>query len=114
MKTAFSTPSGNYQFHRLPYGLSNSPASFQRLMNVVLRDLTGSQHFVFIDDVILFSDTMEEHASRLEHVLQRFQKANLQLQPAKCVFAQPQVEYLCYVVSRDDISASPDKVQAGR
>jgi hypothetical protein len=114
MKGAFSTPSDHYQFHRLPYGLSNSPASFQRLMDVALRDLTGTQCFVFIDDVILFSDTIEGHGSRLEQVLQRFQKANLQLQLAKCVFAQPQVEYLGYVVSRDGISASTDKVQAVR
>jgi hypothetical protein len=85
--TAFSTPSGHYRFHRLPYGLSNSPASFQRLIHVVLRNLTGKECFVFIDEVILFSDTIQEHARRLEHVLQRFEKANLQLQPEKCVFA---------------------------
>ena len=91
VKTAFSTTSGHYHFHRLPYGLSNSPASFQRLIDVVLRNLTGTECFVFIDDVILFSDTIQEHARRLEHVLQRFEKANLQLQPEKCLFAQPQV-----------------------
>ena len=87
MKTAFSTPSGHYHFHRLPYGLSNSPASFQRLMDVVLRDLTGTECWIFLDDLIVFSDTIEEHASRLEHVLQRFERANLQnvfLQNPKC------------------------------
>ena len=114
MKTAFSTPSGHYHFHRLPYGLSNSPASFQRLMDVVLRDLTGTECWIFLDDLIVFSDTIEEHASRLEHVLQRFERANLQLQPAKCVFAKPQVQYLGYIVSRDGITASPDKVKAVR
>ena len=113
-KTAFSTTSGHYHFNRLPYGLSNSPASFQRLIDVVLRNLTGTECFVFIDDVILFSDTIQEHARRLEHVLQRFEKANLQLQPEKCVFAQPQVEYLGYVVARDGVSASPEKVKVVR
>ena len=58
MKTAFSTPSGHYHFHRLPYGLSNSPASFQRLMAVVLRDLTGTECWIFLDDLIVFSDTI--------------------------------------------------------
>jgi hypothetical protein len=72
MKTAFSTPAGHYHFHRLPYGLSNSLANFQRLMDVLLRDLTGTECWIFIDDLILFSDTIEEHARRLEHVMQRF------------------------------------------
>ena len=83
-------------------------------MDVVLRDLTGTECWVFIDDLILFSDTIEEHACRLEHVLQRLDRANLQLQPAKCVFAQAQVQYLGYVVSRDGITASPDKLEAVR
>jgi hypothetical protein len=87
-KTGFSVPSGHYKFNRLPYGLSNSPSSFQRLMDVVLKNLKGAECWVFIDDVIIFSDTIEEHARRLEHVLQRFEKANLQLQVSKCVFAQ--------------------------
>jgi hypothetical protein len=85
MKTAFSTPSGHYQFHRLPYGLTNSPASFQRLMDVVLRDLTATECFTFIDDILIFANDIQEHAWRLEHVLQRF--ANFQLQPGKCEFA---------------------------
>ena len=114
MKTAFSVPSGHYNFLRLPYGLSNSPASFQRLMDLVLRDLVGDECHVFIDDVIVFGNTIEEHASRLSHVLERFDRANLQLQPGKCVFAQPQVEYLGYIVSRDGIRASPDKTKAVR
>ena len=59
MKTAFSTPSGHYHFHRLPYGLSNSPAIFQRLMDVVLRDLTGTECWIFLDELIVFSDTTE-------------------------------------------------------
>jgi hypothetical protein len=114
MKTAFSTPSGHYHFHRLPYALSNSPASFQRLMNVVIMDLTGTECWIFLDDMIVFSDTIEEHASRLEHVLQRFENANLQLQPAKCVFAKPRVQYLGCIVSRDGITVSPEKVKAVR
>jgi len=53
MKTAFSVPSGHYNLLRLPYGLANSPASFQRLMDIVLRDLVGNEAYVFIDDVIV-------------------------------------------------------------
>jgi hypothetical protein len=105
LKTEFSVPSGHYNFLRLPYGLANSPASLQRLMDLVLRDLVGSVCYVFIDDVIIFGITIEEHANRLVHNLERFDRANLQLQPGKCVFAQPQLEYLGYIVSRDGIRA---------
>jgi hypothetical protein len=75
-------------------------------MDIVLRDLVGSECYVFIDDVIIFGRTIEEHAARLSHVLERFERANLQLQSIKCRFAQPQVEYLGYIVTRDGISAS--------
>jgi hypothetical protein len=71
----------------MPYGISNSPASFQRLMDDVLRNLIGPECWIFIDDALIVSDTVQEHARRLGNVLERFQKANLQLQPSKCVFA---------------------------
>ena len=109
MKTALTVPNGSYNFLHLPYGMSNSPASLQSLMDVVLRNLVGNECYVLIDDVTIFERTIKQHAARLEHVLQRFEKANLQLQPGNCVFAQTQVEYLCYMVSKDGIKASPDK-----
>jgi hypothetical protein len=113
-KTAFSVPAGHFHFVKLPYGLSNSPSSFQRLMDIVLRDLVGNECYVFIDDVIIFGRNIEEHAARLSHVLERFEMANLQLQPIKCRFAQPQVEYVGYIVTRDGIRASPEKTRAVR
>jgi hypothetical protein len=70
--------------------------------------------FGILDDLILFSDTIQKHARRLGHVLERFEKANLMLQPAKCVFAKLEVRSLGYVVSEEGISASPDKVKAVR
>jgi hypothetical protein len=105
-KTAFSTPSVQFQFQCLPFGLSNSPASFQRLMDVVLKELKGTECWIFLDDVIIYSDTIEEHARRLEHVLQRFEKANLLLQPTKCVFAKSKVQYLGCGISRRHSSIS--------
>ena len=83
-------------------------------MDLVLKDLIGDELHVFIDDVIIFSKTAEEHAARLEHVLDRFDRANLQLHPQKCSIARPQVNYLGYVLSQDGITASPDKVKAVR
>jgi hypothetical protein len=81
-------------------------------MDLVLRDLVGNECYAFIDDVIIFGNTIEEHASRLSHILERFERTNLQLQRAKCKFAQPQVEYLGYIASKDGIRASPDKTKA--
>jgi hypothetical protein len=100
-RTGFTVPSGHYEFNRLPFGLSNSLANFQRLMDGVLKDLIGTECYVFLDNVILCSKTPEEHAHGLEHVLQRFDKANLQLHPGKCVIAQPQVKYLGYVLQKE-------------
>jgi hypothetical protein len=97
----FTVPSGHYEFTRLPFRLSNSPSIFQRLMNIVLRNLIGTYCWVLIDDSILFSKTAEEHAQRLEEVLSRLEEANLQLHPGKCVIAQPEVRYLgCFVRQR--------------
>jgi hypothetical protein len=110
-KTAFSVPSlGHFEFNRLAFGLCNSPASFQRLMDLIVRDLTGKDCWVLMDDVILYSDTAEEHARKLGEVFDRFRRANLQLQPTKCVFAKD-VTYLGIEVSSRGIEASPEKVK---
>jgi hypothetical protein len=78
-RTAFTVPSGHYEFTRLPFGLANSPSNFQRLMDTVLKNLVGTECYIYLDNCIVFSNTAEEHAQRLQHVLQRFDNANLQL-----------------------------------
>jgi hypothetical protein len=113
-KTAFSTPQGHWSFCRLPFGVSNGPASFQRLVDTLLRELSGVEAFAYLDDVIVFSRTIEQHAERLGHVLERFERANLLLQPSKCEFAKGEVKYLGYIVSRDGLKACPEKTQAIR
>ena len=80
-------------------------------MDVVLKNLVGKKCYVLIDGVIIFSKTEEEHALRLDNVLARFEKWNLQLHPEKCVVAQPQVNYLVYVPSENGVSASADWTQ---
>jgi hypothetical protein len=91
---AFSVTSLGHQFNRLPYGLSNSPASFQKLMDLVLKDLTGTECWIFLDDLIIYSDTAEKHARRYVNVFERFRRANLHLQPEKCVFGKDKDTYL--------------------
>ena len=80
-------------------------------MDVVLKDLIGT-YCIYLDDLILFSKTAEEHAEKLERVLEIFEMSNLQLHPGQCVIAQPQVKYLGYVLS--GVSTSSDKVDAVR
>jgi hypothetical protein len=83
--TGFSVPSGHYEFNRLPFVLSNSPANFQRLMDTVLKDLVVNEWSIYIDDIVVFSGSRDEHARRIEYVLQRFERANHQLHPGKCL-----------------------------
>ena len=81
-------------------------------MDLVLKNLTGTECWVFIDDVIVYSDTAEEHAKRLSDVLERFRRASLQLQPEKCVFAKEKFTYLGFELSHRGIEVSPNKVKA--
>jgi len=83
-------------------------------MDTVLRNLIGTHCWIFIDVLIVFSYTAEEHAQRLEEVLRRLDEANLQLHPGKCEIGQPEGRYLGYVLSEKGVSASPDKVTAVR
>jgi len=83
-------------------------------MDIVLRNLIGTNCWIFIHDLIVFSNTAKEHAQRLEEVLRRLEEANLQLHPGKCEIAQPEVRYLGYVLSEKGVAASPDKVTAVR
>jgi hypothetical protein len=81
-------------------------------MDMVLRDLTARDCYVFVDDIIIFAYSLQEHSQRLEDVLQRFEQSTLLLQPSKGVFGLSAVHYLSYTISRDGIMASPDKVKA--
>jgi len=85
--TGFSVPSRHYKFNRPPFGLSNSRANFQRMMDTLLRDILGTECSVYVKDNVIYSSSASEHAKRLENILDRFDRANLQLHPGKYVFA---------------------------
>ena len=97
-KTAFVTPYGLFQFRVMLFGLTNAPAIFQRLMQAVLMGLNpvGGQQFVsvYIDDVLVFSQTLEEHLVHLRLMIQQLQNAGLKLKPSKCQFVRREIEYL--------------------
>ena len=110
-KTAFSTPFGLFEFRRMPFGLCNSPASFQRLMQQIFSDTVFQTLLVYLDDIVVYSQSLDEHLQRLEFVFERLRAHGLKLNPRKCHFFQEEVQYLGYTVSKEGISTSEDKVK---
>lgn len=111
-KTAFTTARGLYQFRVMPFGLCNAPATFQRLMNQVLRGLVGKICKVYLDDVVIFSKTREEHLERLQMVLDRLRQHGLHLKASKCRFMQLKLKLLGFVISAAGVLPDPEKVEA--
>ena len=85
-KTAFSTRRGQFEFNRMPFGLCGAPATFQRIMNVILKGQVWEKCVIYLDDVLIFGRSIEEHNERLKEVLQQFRKSGMKLSPHKCVF----------------------------
>ena len=98
-QTAFATADGLYNFKVMPYGLCNSGATFQRLMELILPGLHWSTCVLCVDDIICFSKTVDEHVARLDEILSRIRDAGLKLSPGKCKFFQHQVSFLGHTVS---------------
>ena len=111
-KTAFRTRSGSYEFLVLPMGLANSPGTFQQLMNSTFGDVLDRFVLCFLDDILIFSRTREEHMLHLRTVLERLRAQQLHVKPSKCQFAQESVPFLGHIVGADGIRVSGDKVQA--
>jgi len=110
-KTAFATPDGLYQFCRLSFGLTNAPACFMRAMHIVLKGLFWSDCLVYLDDIIVFGRTLEEHRERLALVLSRLAEAGLKINPKKCKLLSDRVVVLGHFVTRDGISTDPEKIR---
>ncbi|XP_039528746.1 uncharacterized protein LOC120479938 [Pimephales promelas] len=111
-KTAFCTPFGLFEFNRMPFGLCNAPSTFQRLMERIFGDQSFQSLLLYLDDVIVFSTTIEQHLQRLELVLDRLRQQNLKIKLSKCCFFQPEVRYLGHVVSSTGVSTDPEKISA--
>ena len=106
-KTAFVTRQGLYEFTTMPFGLTNAPATFQRLMELVCRGLQWSCCLIYLDDILVFGKTPEEHAERLQVVLGRVHRAGLKLKPEKCELFQEKVQFLGHIVSAAGIQPDP-------
>ena len=113
-KTAFSTPEGLFEWVRMPMGLTNSPATFQRAMNLMLAGLNWTTCLVYLDDIICFSKTFEEHLETLTQIFERLSASGFSLKLKKCHFFQKEVEYLGHVVSAEGRRPHPRNLKAVR
>lgn len=111
-KTAFVCPLGFWEWNRMPQGITNAPSTFQRLMEKCMGDIHLREVLVFLDDLIVFSKSLEEHETRLTNVLNRLRENGLKLSPEKCRFFQTSVRYLGHIVSRNGVETDPEKVKA--
>jgi hypothetical protein len=110
-KTAFRTRYGHFQYNVMPFGLENAPATFQNMMNDILRDMLDAGTVVYIDDILIYSETEEQHVELVREVLSRLEKHSLAIEPEKCFWHQEKVDFLGYVVSAKGIEMATDKVE---
>lgn len=111
-KTAFSTPIGHLHFKRMAFGLKGGPATFQRLMDQTLKGLLGSNCFVYLDDIVVYSNSIEDHINKLEKIFKRLALAELKLQPQKCHFLKKEIIYLGHKCSEKGCEPDPEKTIA--
>ena len=110
-RTAFSVSNlGFFEYVKMPFELTNAPATYQRLMEECLGDYNMTICVIYLDDLIIFSDTFEEHLRRLDLVLTRLKKCNLKLSPEKCFFIQDKVPFLGHIVSENGVETDPSKI----
>lgn len=109
--TAFTVGSFQYRWVRMPMGLSEAPLTWQRAINTILADVIGKGVYIYLDDVIIYSKTAEEHNKILFQVLDLLKQHNLQLKISKCIFYAKNFEYLGFIISESGISANPKKIE---
>ena len=112
-KTAFRAGSGGlFEFTRMPYGLCNAPATYQRLMESMLSDFNYRNLLIYLDNILLYASSIEEMITNLETVLTRLEEQGLKLKPSKCHLFKQKINYLGHVVSEDGVSCDPEKTDA--
>ena len=110
-KTAFITRRGLYEFNVMPFGLCNAPATFERLMELVLSGLHWQICLIYLDDIIIFGKTFAEMIQNLDTVLERFAQAGLKLKSQKCQLFKREVDFLGHVINEHGIHTNPQKIE---
>ncbi len=110
--TAFNTPRGHFEYQVMLFGLSNAPAVFQALVNNVLRDMVDQFIYVYLDDILTFSYSLQDHVQHVRRVLQRLLENGLFVKAEKCVFHAQSVPFLGYIISSEGVRMDPEKIQA--
>ena len=98
----------------MPFGVCNAPATFQRLMGRCMGELNQGECLIYLDDIIIFSTTFEEHLQRFQAVFERLKEHNLKLKPSKCMLFRMKVTHIGYVVSEASIETDPTNIEAIR
>jgi len=111
-KTAFRTRYGLFEFKVMSFGLTNAPSTFQDMMNHMLSDVLDVGVLAYMDDILIYAKTIEEHDRLVKEVLERLQKNRLAVSPEKCVWKTQEVEFLGYIIGREGIKMSKGKVEA--
>ncbi|KAL0181246.1 hypothetical protein M9458_023652, partial [Cirrhinus mrigala] len=111
-KTAFSTTSGHYEYRVMPFGLANSPSCFQAFVNEVFRDMLNRWVIVYIDDILIYSNSYSEHVQHVRAVLRRLITHQLYAKEEKCAFHQDKVSFLGYIISSEGVAMDERKVEA--
>ena len=110
-KTAVVSKYGLYEYLKMPFGLKTAPATYQRLMELALAGLQWTICLIYLDDVIVFSQTFDEHVERLTQVFQRFRDAGLKLKPDKCHFFEKEVTFLGHLLSAEGVLPDPKNIK---
>ena len=110
--TAFSTPSGHFEWLRMPFGLKNAPITFQRMINTIFSGMIGNNFFAYLDDLIVCSKDAESHFHSLETVFQKLRDAGLKAKLVKCEFLKSKISFLGHTVDAEGIHTADDKVLA--
>ena len=109
-KTAFNSPFGKYEYIKVPFGLAQAPAYFQEMMTGILKDFSFT--IAYLDDIIIFSKTPQEHLSRIRKVFKKLISATLSMKMSKCNFFSKEIQYLGHILSATGIQPLPSKTHA--
>lgn len=111
-KTAFACREGLFEFLRMPFGLVNGPATFQRIMNGILKEHLGKTVMVYMDDIVIYSKTKEQHMKDVDQILQLLKQAGLKLNEKKCEYNKEEIAILGHLVGSEGVRVDPKRVES--